>query len=214
MPTKSPDPALEKANKRFLTEWRRQRLKDGKGGSALDHKAFWTEARDAIRAYLASLISKKDETTGTHLPAHLLRELDQLISELLAGRIPDKVLPLLTPGAPKLRPVEESARIFAAAYVREVRDGRINDPHPVKTIRKMFKIASRTASYWVNHTTDVPPLLLPSGVFSPENQTKLIQFGLKSVADEYLRHGRSQVGRVENRRQKRNRPKRGGTETP
>ena len=37
MTTKTPDPALEKANKRFLTEWRRQRLKDASGNSALDH---------------------------------------------------------------------------------------------------------------------------------------------------------------------------------
>jgi hypothetical protein len=199
---------LERAKHVFLDAWRAQRIRDWDTGAMLrfDPRAFWSSVLAVLVAF------RRTELCDTVTP-HLVDELALLLEELLAGRVPDKVLPLLDAGAPSLRPVERRARVIAAAYVRFAQQGLIPDSAPVKTIREKFRIAPSTATLWVR-TRDRGDPWLPSEKLPLDVQANSVALALNAVADEYARKGRGQAGRWKYPRLKRRRPRRGHNETP
>ena len=194
---------LARTRRAFLDVWRDQRIRDPGTGEMLrfDPRDFWSAALDVLLAFRSS------EHCDAVSP-HLVDELALLLEELLAGRVPDKVLGLLDSGAPSLRPVERRARAIAAAYVRFARDGLIADKTPIRTIREKFGIGSTTATLWAKAQERGDPWL-PSEKLPVAAQANSVAWALNAVADEYARKGRGQKGRVKHRREKRRRPRRG-----
>jgi hypothetical protein len=141
----SSETELSQASQKFLDSWRTQRLEK----PFFDPHEFWSAALEVLRAYRQSDLCSDSLMPRHGIPPVMVDELALLLEELLAGRVPDKILPLLSPGAPMLRPVERRARLCAAAYVDYARRGLIVDKAPVRTIREKFGIARRTASDWV-----------------------------------------------------------------
>lgn len=203
-----PKAELDRAKTAFLDAWRSQRIRDWETGAMLQFKAqeFWQSVLDVLEAF------RKTDLCDSVAP-YLVDELAVLIEELLAGRLPDKVLPLLSPGSPSLRPVERRARAMAAAYVRFAKQGLIDDKRPVSTIRKLFDIHANTASLWMKSRERGEPWL-PSEHLPLSVQADSVRWSLNAVAEEYARKGRGQAGRTKNRPAKRNRPLRGHIETP
>lgn len=194
---------LARARLAFLDIWRTQRLRDEDGEPTphFKHREFWLAALDVLRAF------RRSDLCDAVTP-HLVDELVLLLEELLAGRPPDKVLPLSRPGAPSLRPLERRARVCAAAYVQYARRGMILDRAPVRTIREKFGISQRTATVWVKTTLHGDPWL-PSEQLPEDVRARCIERALEAVADEYARKGRAQENRIKYRRTKRRRPLRG-----
>ncbi len=199
---------LTSATRRFLDSWRTQRLRNGDAMPYFDPHEFWSAALEILHAYRRSDLCSDSLMPHHGIPPVMLDELALLLEELIAGRIPDKVLPLLTVGAPSLRPVERRARVCAAAYVNFARQGLIDDKAPVRTIREKFGIKARTASGWVNtHLFGEP--WLPSDRLPEETRAWSVAAALDAVAEEFARLGRAQDNRLKYRRQKLRRPPRG-----
>ena len=198
---------LTRATRKFLVSWRTQRSRDGNAMPYFDPHEFWSAAHEVLRAYRQSDLCSSSLVPHHGIPLVMLDELALLLEELLAGRIPDKVLPLLTVGAPSLRPVERRARVCAAAYVNFARQGLIDDKAPVRTIREKFGIAARTASVWVNTPLFGEPWL-PSDRMPEETRAWSVAAALDAVAEDYARLGRAQDSRFKYRRPKRRRPPR------
>ncbi len=199
---------LTRASRKFLDPWRTQRLRNGDAMPYFDPHEFWFAALDVLRAYRRSDLCSNSLMPHHGIPPVMLDELALLLEELLAGRIPDKVLPLLTVGAPSLRPVERRARVCAAAYVNFARQGLIDDKAPVRTIREKFGIKARTASVWINRHLFGEPWL-PSERLPEQDQALSVAGALDAVAEEYARLGRAQDNRFKYKRPKRKRPPRG-----
>ncbi|HKT18365.1 MAG TPA: hypothetical protein VJR47_10005 [Stellaceae bacterium] len=194
---------LKRAKVAFLDAWRSQRIRDWETGAMLrfNPHEFWQSVLDVLLAF------RKTDLSDSVTP-YLVDELALLLEELIAGRVPDKVLPLLTSGSPSLRPVERRARVIAAAYVRFAKQGLIRDKRPITTIRELFRIHPNTASLWMKSPERGEPWL-PSERLPLKVQADSIRWSLNAVAAEYARKGRSQAGRFNNRPTKRNRPLRG-----
>lgn len=204
---------LTRASRRFLDSWRTQRLKDA-SGTKMPHfnpREFWSAILEVLRAYRRSDLCSDSLLPHHGIPPVMVDELALMLEELLAGRIPDKVLPLLESGAPSLRPIERRARVYAAAYVQYARKGLINDKTPVRTIREKFGISPRTASIWVKSpiTGQFADPWLPSDSWPEKSRASAIASALNAVASEYAREGRAQASLFRSKRSKRRRPPRG-----
>ena len=199
---------VTRASRRFLASWRTQGSRDGDAMPYFDPHEFWFAAHEVLRAYRRSDLCSSSLVPHHGIPTVLLDELALLLEELLAGRIPDKVLPLLTVGAPSLRPVERRARVCAAAYVHFARRGLIDDKAPVRTIREKFGMKARTATDWIN-TRQFDEPWLPSKRWLEQDQARCVAAMLNPVAEEYARLGRAQDNRFKHHRPKRKRPPRG-----
>ena len=198
---------LTRASRGFLVSWRSQRSRNGDAMPYFDPHEFWSAALEVLRAYGRSDLCSSSLMPHHGIPPVMVDELALLLEELLAGRIPDKVLPLLSAGAPKLRPVERRARVCAAAYVNYARQGLIDDKAPVRTIREKFGISARTASVWVK-TELIGEPWLPSERLPKQAQAQSVAWALDAVAEEYARLGRAQDNRFKYKRPKRKRPPR------
>jgi len=202
-------------SRRFLDSWRTERLRHGDNQPYFDPREFWTASLEVLRSYRRSDLCSDSLMPHHGIPPVMVDELALLLEELLAGRIPNKVLPLLSVGPPRLRPVERRAQVLAAAYVDYARRGLIEDKAPVKTIREKFGIQPRTASNWVK-TELIGDPWLPSERLSEQTRARSVAAALDVVAEDYARFGRAAANRGKHRRPKRNRPKRGSgrIETP
>lgn len=196
------DAALEKASKEFADQWRSQRMKDH-----FDSTNFWRSALDYLVAMRAVRVAESSNEKQHPIP-FLMLTLEPLIEELLAGRIPNNVLPLLERGAPSLRPFERRARVLAQAYVNFAKEGLINDPTPRQTVEEKFGVKPSTVRAWLKTSLDGYPFLL-SNRNSLKARVSSVVGGLNDAAREYAEAGRAHKPLSNRAKRLRTRPRRG-----
>ena len=196
------DAALETACKTFADQWRLQRMQ-----GHFDSIKFWRSALDYLIAMREVRVAESSNEVRHPIP-FLMMTLEALIEELLAGRIPNNVLPLLERGAPRLRPFERRARVLAQAYVNYAEDGQIDDPNPRQTIEEKFGIKSSTVRSWLKTPLDGYPFL-PSTRISFKARVQTVVGGLNDAAREYAEAGRAHKQLNSRAKRLRTRPRRG-----
>ena len=99
-----------------------------------------------------------------------------MLDNLIAGKIPDDVSPLVKRrGAPKIGPDEQKDIGLAVAYVKAARSKLIKDHSPIETVAKKFKVTHRAASRWASELSWIEPVMFLDGIPTAEYASVLLE---------------------------------------
>jgi len=74
--------------------------------------------------------------------------LSKLAGYLAVGTIPEPIELARSRGQREPGPRERSHLGWGVAYLKAAEDGRINDPHPTKTVAEHYEVEERTVQKW------------------------------------------------------------------
>lgn len=149
-----------------------------------------------LRAYCLPTNFRDDGTPKEHFPVELAHLIANQIGYIRQGYLPSPIKDMIRPGAPGIGPHERKDIGLAVAYIRAVREGMIEDQHPVKTVAKFYGVTPRGVQRWQQNHPNVEASDFFWGVEDAE-LGELLAHAMREAGIRYKKAGRGSKGRAE-----------------
>jgi hypothetical protein len=158
-----------------------------------DARRAWLDVHAVLEAYTAPSNADSAGRPIEPFPLEVADFLQNVVAELLTGRVPETVMAATRPGAPSYGPAMMQAINWSVLYANAAAAGLIADKSPKQTVLSTIGIADRTWKEWRKRAdpAETDPAKFWNDTDLPDvRRAEMICERLRWAAELYQRVGR------------------------